>query len=136
MSLVKPLCVASIASRTLIMTSLSSTINLLQQMGILPTTDLQQLLLANWCLQVGGAVLLPLTQMQEEVVTAADHRPQQQQHHLARLCPSHVSVLQLSRLRRATRDSLVEEHHQQVVLLFPTALHELWNVQKSESGHP
>ena len=37
MSLVKPLFVASIASLTLMMTSMSSTINLLQQMGILPT---------------------------------------------------------------------------------------------------
>jgi len=42
---------------------------------------MQQLLLANWCLQVGGAVqLLPL---QEEAVTAPEHLPQQQQHHLA-----------------------------------------------------
>ena len=46
--------------------------------------NLQQLLLANWCLQVGGAVqLLLLLQLQEEAVTAAEHRPQQQQHHLA-----------------------------------------------------
>ena len=37
MSLVKPLFVASIASLTLMMTSMSSTINLLQQMGILQT---------------------------------------------------------------------------------------------------
>ena len=37
MSLVKPLFVASIASLTLMMTSISSTIDLLQQMGILPT---------------------------------------------------------------------------------------------------
>ena len=37
MSLVKPLFVASIASLTLMMTSMSWTINLLQQMGILPT---------------------------------------------------------------------------------------------------
>ena len=37
MSLVKPLFVASIASLTLMMTSMSSTINLLQQIGILPT---------------------------------------------------------------------------------------------------
>ena len=37
MSLVKPLFVASMASLTLMMTSMSSTINLLQQMGILPT---------------------------------------------------------------------------------------------------
>ena len=37
MSLVKPLFVASIASLTLMMTSMSSTIDLLQQMGILPT---------------------------------------------------------------------------------------------------
>ena len=37
MTLVKPLFVASIASPTLMMTSMSSTINLLQQMGILPT---------------------------------------------------------------------------------------------------
>ena len=36
-SLVKPLFVASIASLTLMMTSMSSTINLLQHMGILPT---------------------------------------------------------------------------------------------------
>ena len=79
MSLVKPLFVASIASLTLMMTSMSSTINLLQQMG-----NLQQLLLANWCLQVIGAVqLLPLLQLQEEAVTAPEHLPQQQQHHLA-----------------------------------------------------
>ena len=37
MSLVKPLFVASTASPTLMMTSMSSTIDLLQQMGILPT---------------------------------------------------------------------------------------------------
>ena len=37
MSLVKPLFVASIASLTLIITSMSSTIDLLQQMGIQPT---------------------------------------------------------------------------------------------------
>ena len=37
MSLVKPLFVASIASLTLMMASMSSTINLPQQMGILPT---------------------------------------------------------------------------------------------------
>ena len=37
MSLVKPLFVASIASLTLMMTSMSSTIDLLQQMGIQPT---------------------------------------------------------------------------------------------------
>ena len=37
MSLVKPLFVASIASLTLMMTSVSATIDLLQQMGILPT---------------------------------------------------------------------------------------------------
>ena len=37
MSLVKPLFVASIASLTLMMTSMSSTIDLLQQMGIIPT---------------------------------------------------------------------------------------------------
>jgi recombinational DNA repair protein (RecF pathway) len=37
MSLVKPLFLASIASLTLMMTSMSSIINLLQQMGILPT---------------------------------------------------------------------------------------------------
>ena len=36
MSLVKPLFVASIASLTLVMTSMASTIQLLQQMGILP----------------------------------------------------------------------------------------------------
>ena len=46
--------------------------------------NLQQLLLANWCLQVGGAVqLLLLLQLQEEAVTAPEHLPQQQQHHLA-----------------------------------------------------
>ena len=37
MSLVKPLFVASIASLTLMMTSMGSTIKLLQQMGILPS---------------------------------------------------------------------------------------------------
>ena len=37
MSLVKPLFVASIPSLTLMMASMSSTTNLLQQMGILPT---------------------------------------------------------------------------------------------------
>ena len=48
------------------------------------TRNLQQLLLANWCQQVGGAVQLPpLLQLQEEAVTAAEHRPQQQQRHLA-----------------------------------------------------
>ena len=55
--------------------------------------DLQQLFLANWCLQVGGAVqLLPLLQLQEEAVTAPEHLPQQQQHHLLlmyQFCNSH-----------------------------------------------
>lgn len=83
MSLVKPLFVASIASLTLMMTSMNHQP---------PSADgdptdsgnLQQLLLANWCLQVGGAVqLLPLLQLQEEAVTAPEHLPQQQQHHLA-----------------------------------------------------
>ena len=47
MSLVKPLFVASITSLTLMMINTSSNINLLQQMGILPTL--------GTCLQVGGA---------------------------------------------------------------------------------
>ena len=55
--------------------------------------NLLQLLLANWCLQVGGAVqLLPLLQLQEEAVTAPEHLPQQQQHHLLlmhQFCNSH-----------------------------------------------
>ena len=56
--------------------------------------DLQQLFLANWCLY--SVQLLPLLQLQEEAVTAPEHLPQQQQHHLAWLCPSNVSVLQQS----------------------------------------
>ena len=51
MSLVKPLFVASITSLTLMMINTSSNINLLQQMGILPTLGT----CSNWCLQVGGA---------------------------------------------------------------------------------
>ena len=51
MSLFKPLFVTSIASLTLMMTSISSTIDLLQKMGILPTLGT----CSNWCLQVGGA---------------------------------------------------------------------------------
>ena len=54
MSLVKPLFVASIASLILMMTSMSSTTNLLQQMGIRPTLGT-----CNNCSSptgVGGAV--------------------------------------------------------------------------------
>ena len=95
MSLVKPLFVASIASLTLMMTSMSSTINLLQQMGILPTLGT-----CSNCSSPTGAYksegLLPQLQLQEEAVTAPEHLPQQQQHHLAWLCPSNVSVLQQS----------------------------------------
>ena len=84
MSLVKPLFVASIASHP------DDDQHELNHQP--PSADgdppdsgnLYQLLLANWCLQVGGAVqLLPLLQLQEEAVTAAEDRPQQQQHHLA-----------------------------------------------------
>ena len=50
MSLVKPLFVASITSLTLMMINTSSNINLLQQMGILPTLGA-----CSNCLQVGGA---------------------------------------------------------------------------------
>ena len=96
MTLVKPLFVAGIASPTLMMTSMSSTIDLLQHSADGDPTDfgnLLQLLLANWCLQVGGAVqLLPLLQLQEEAVTAPEHLPQQQQHHLLlmyQFCNSH-----------------------------------------------
>ena len=87
MSLVKPQFVASIASLTLMMTSMSSTINLPQQMGILPTLGT-----CSNCSSPTGAYkskglyivqLLPLLQLQEEAVTASEHLPQQQQHHLA-----------------------------------------------------
>ena len=55
-----------------------------------------------------------LLQLQEEAVTAAEQCPQQQQHHLAWFCPSHMSfatvithtiqlIRKLSRLRRAAR---------------------------------
>ena len=85
MSLVMPLFVASIASLTLMMTSMSSTINLLQQMGILPTLGTcSNCSSPTGAYKVGGAVqLLPLLQLQEEAVTAPEHLPQQQEHHLA-----------------------------------------------------
>ena len=52
---------------------------------------------AATALQVGEPLqLFPVLQLQEEAVIAAWHRPEQQQHNLARLCPSHVSVLQQS----------------------------------------
>ena len=91
MSLVKPLFVASIASPTLMMTSMSSTINLLQQMGILPTLGT----CSNYSSPTGAYKsegLFPLLQLQEEAVTAPEHLPQQQQRHLLlmyQFCNSH-----------------------------------------------
>ena len=93
MSLVKPLFVASIASHP---DDDQHELNHQPPSADGDPTDsgnLQQLLLANWCLQVGGAVqLLPLLQLQEEAVTAPEHLPQQQQHHLLlmyQFCNSH-----------------------------------------------
>ena len=82
MSLVKPLFVASIASHP---DDDQYELNHQPPSADGDHTDsgnLQQLLLANWCLQVRGAVqLLPLLQLQEEeAVTAPEHLPQQQQH--------------------------------------------------------
>ena len=75
MSLVKPLFVASIASHP---DDDQHELNHRPPSADGDPTDsgnLQQLLLANWCLQVGGAVqLLPLLQLQEEAVTAPEHQ--------------------------------------------------------------
>ena len=90
MSLVKPLFVASIVSHP------DDELNHQPPSADGDPTDsgnLLQLLLANWCLQVRGAVqLLPLLQLQEEAVTAPEHLPQQQQNHLLlmyQFCNSH-----------------------------------------------
>ena len=77
MSLVKPLLVASIASLTLMMTSMSSTPNFLQQMGILPTLGT-----CSNCSSPTGAYK-SAAPTARKAVTAPEHLPQQQQHHLA-----------------------------------------------------
>ena len=90
MSLVKPLFVASIASLTLMMTSMSSTIDLLQQMGILPTLGT----CCNCSSPTGAYKSEGLLQLQEEAVTAPEHLPQQQQRHLLlmyQFCSSHCT---------------------------------------------
>ena len=93
MSLVKPLFVVSIASHPNVD---QHELNHQPPSADGDPTDsgnLLQLLLANWCLQVRGAVqLLPLLQLQEEAVTAPEHLPQQQQYHLLlmyQFCNSH-----------------------------------------------
>ena len=84
MSLVKPLFVASIASLTLVMTSMASTIQLLQQMGILPAFGT-----CSNCSSPTGAYKLDGLYnysgriLQEEAVIVGQYGPHKQQHKVA-----------------------------------------------------
>ena len=84
MSLVKPLFVASIASLTLVMTSMASTIQLLQQMGILPAFGT-----CSNCSSPTGAYKSDVLYnysgliLQEEAVIVGHYGPHKQQHKVA-----------------------------------------------------
>ena len=134
MSMIKPLFVASIASLTLMMTSVRSTIDLLQKMGILPTVGR-----CSNCSMTTGTYkseglynyfrcsnckkkqsLLQNTVLSNSNTTLHDFVLLMYQ-----FCNSHhCSKGNFPASRGIQGDSPVKEHYQQVVLLFPTALHE------------
>ena len=103
---------------------MASTIQLLQQMGILPAfgtcsncSSPTGAYKSDGLYNYSGLIL------QEEAVIVGQYGPHKQQHKVARLCPPYVPVS--SNLRYCCKvDPPVAEHHEQVVLLLQAALYE------------